>query len=137
MLFWFAIDIVESAELAAIISRGPPVETMVTITDKLREEGLEVAHLISIGGWNEVHPFTDAGAAAAFQAFKHWNEHDMARPELGFYGFDGLVKLVTRLQCGTASSVGRIGDSDFDVNKKRMNYISAALDARGWKAPPL
>jgi len=90
VLFWFAIDIVESAELAAIISRGPPVETMVTITDKLREEGLEVAHLISIGGWNEVHPFTDAGAAAAFQAFKHWNEHDMARPELGFYGFDGF-----------------------------------------------
>ena len=34
-------------------------------------------------------------------------------------------------------SASRIGDSDFDVNKKRMNYISAALDARGWKAPPL
>jgi len=90
VLFWFAIDIVESRGLPAIISRGPPLETMVAITGRLREEGLEVAHLISIGGWNEVHPFTDAGAAAAFQAFQHWNEHDMARPELGFYGFDGI-----------------------------------------------
>ena len=91
VLFWFAIDIVEStAGLPVIVSRGPTPETMVAVTETLRREGLEVTHLISIGGWNEVHPFSGAGAAAAYSAFKDWNEHHMARPELGFYGFDGI-----------------------------------------------
>jgi hypothetical protein len=60
VLFWFSIDLVKDAQTGqpAIVTRGPPPETMVTITEQLRVEGLEVSHLISIGGWNEVHPFT-------------------------------------------------------------------------------
>jgi hypothetical protein len=60
VLFWFSIDLVKDAQTGqpAIVTRGPPPETMVAITEQLRVEGLEVSHLISIGGWNEVHPFT-------------------------------------------------------------------------------
>ena len=37
VLFWFAIDLVEnSAGDPAIVSRGPPAETMVEIVHKLR-----------------------------------------------------------------------------------------------------
>lgn len=37
VLFWFAIDLVEnSAGEPAIVSRGPPPETMVEIVEKLR-----------------------------------------------------------------------------------------------------
>lgn len=32
-------------------------------------------------------------------------------------------------------SSSRVGDSDFDVNAKRINFIAAALRAKGWDAP--
>ena len=32
-------------------------------------------------------------------------------------------------------SSSRVGDSDFDVNKKRLNYIAQGLRAKGWDAP--
>ena len=28
-----------------------------------------------------------------------------------------------------------VSDSDFDVNKKRLNYIAQGLRAKGWDAP--
>ena len=31
-------------------------------------------------------------------------------------------------------SSSRVGDSDFGVNAKRINYIAAALESKGWKA---
>ena len=48
------------------------------------------SHLISIGGWNEVHPYMHAGAEAVYEAWKTWNEQLMARPAEGFFGFDGF-----------------------------------------------
>ena len=32
-------------------------------------------------------------------------------------------------------SSSRVGDSDFGVNGKRLNYIAQALQAKGWEAP--
>jgi uncharacterized protein (DUF1499 family) len=34
-------------------------------------------------------------------------------------------------------SASRIGDSDFGVNAKRINYLAAALRANGWDAPAI
>ena len=34
-------------------------------------------------------------------------------------------------------SSSRVGDSDFGVNAKRLNYIAAALRAKGWDAKPI
>ena len=31
-------------------------------------------------------------------------------------------------------SASRVGDSDFDVNAKRINFIATALKAKGWQA---
>lgn len=41
-------------------------------------------------------------------------------------GEDGAVQV---------RSSSRIGSSDFGVNKKRVNYLAAALRAKGWDAP--
>jgi uncharacterized protein (DUF1499 family) len=32
-------------------------------------------------------------------------------------------------------SSSRVGDSDFSVNAKRLNYIAEKLRAKGWDAP--
>jgi Protein of unknown function (DUF1499) len=34
-------------------------------------------------------------------------------------------------------SQSRVGDSDFGVNGKRVNYLAALLSAKGWNAPAL
>merc|ERR1719238_2019892 len=34
-------------------------------------------------------------------------------------------------------SSSRVGDSDLGVNAKRLNYIAAALRAKGWDAPAI
>jgi len=34
-------------------------------------------------------------------------------------------------------SSSRVGDSDFGVNAKRLNFLSAALRGKGWDAPEI
>lgn len=34
-------------------------------------------------------------------------------------------------------SSSRVGDSDFGVNAKRVNFIAADLSKRGWEAPAI
>uniref|UniRef100_A0A7S3NPV2 DUF1499 domain-containing protein n=1 Tax=Aureoumbra lagunensis TaxID=44058 RepID=A0A7S3NPV2_9STRA len=34
-------------------------------------------------------------------------------------------------------SASRVGDSDFNVNAKRLNYIAASLREQGWSAPEI
>ena len=47
---------------------------------------------------------------------------DDLKLELG----DGVVQV---------KSASRVGDSDFGVNQKRLNYLVAKLREEGWNAP--
>ena len=57
---------------------------------RIRELGLETVHLISIGGWNSPHPDTTNGPDVVYEHWNWWNRNFAARPEKGFYGFDGF-----------------------------------------------
>jgi hypothetical protein len=46
--------------------------------------------MISVGGWNSPHPSTINSAREVYLAWKEWNEKTVARPNDGFYGFDGI-----------------------------------------------
>ena len=55
--------------------------------------------------------------------------------------FNGGRPFIDDLELSIASngvsvfSSSRVGDSDFGVNGKRINYIASALRAKGWTAP--
>ena len=57
--------------------------------------------------------------------------------------FNGGKPFVDDLQLEVSSesvavkSASRVGDSDFGVNAKRLNFISAGLRAKGWSAPAI
>jgi len=49
---------------------------------------------------------------------------------------DDLIFSSDGIEAGVAVySSSRVGDSDFGVNRKRLNYIAAKLRAKGWDAP--
>jgi chitinase len=87
ILLWFSIDIIE-LQGHPMISRGPNMECVATISNKLKELNLPVLHLISIGGWNAVHPTTDFSASEIYSCWNNWN-HDISK-RYCFDGFDGL-----------------------------------------------
>ena len=45
----------------------------------MKNEGLGVSHLVSIGGWNSPHPDTRLTAADWFDVWRNWNNNLVAR----------------------------------------------------------
>lgn len=54
------------------------------------EAKLDTLHLVSVGGWDQAHPDASFPASDVWEAFKSWNDNIMARPEMGFEGYDGI-----------------------------------------------
>jgi chitinase len=46
--------------------------------------------MIAVGGWNSPHPSTSNSAEEVYLNWKKWNTETIVRPDLGFYGFDGI-----------------------------------------------
>ena len=86
VIIWFAINLAEGPA----ITNGPNIDCVSLIAQKLKEKGLDVIHLISIGGWNSPHPSTENSAEKVFDNWHIWNTKDVARPERGWFGFDGF-----------------------------------------------
>ena len=86
VIIWFAINLAEGPT----ITNGPNIDCVSLIAQKLKEKGLDVIHLISIGGWNSPHPSTENSAEKVFDNWHIWNTKDVARPERGWFGFDGF-----------------------------------------------
>ena len=45
---------------------------------------------MSVGGWDQDHPDDSCPASEVWKAFKAWNRGVVARPDLGFHGYDGI-----------------------------------------------
>ena len=87
VVMWFAINLDEGLS----ITNGPDMDCVADIVNRLNVMGYkDVVHLISIGGWNAPHPSTSSSALETFQNWNKWNTEIIARPEKGFYGFDGF-----------------------------------------------
>lgn len=90
VIIWFSINLAVSDTGETIITNGPDMDCVGEKVKQIRELGLETIHLISIGGWNSPHPDTTHSAETWFNYWNHWNRNIAARPDQGFYGFDGF-----------------------------------------------
>eukprot|EP01043_Picozoa_sp_COSAG02_P084869 COSAG02_NODE_22625_length_746_cov_0.945904_1_plen_166_part_01 len=94
VLIWFSINLAKDDVGAAVIT-GPATgqeftQCVAAIVAQIEAEGLSLVHLVSIGGWNSPHPAAGISGAEFWAAWKHWNEHEVARPEVGWLGFSGF-----------------------------------------------
>lgn len=92
VVIWFSVNLVRDAEtgLPKVEWRSAPSPDCVAdVVQRIREIDPSVVHLMSIGGWNSPHPDTTNSVDAVFAELDRWNRVDMARPEMGFFGFDG------------------------------------------------
>lgn len=90
VLIWFAIDMGQNSSGMPAITGGPDWDCVANITKTLRDLKLETTHLISVGGWDRPHPDTNFSATQWWAEWKRWNSEVVARPALGFAGFDGF-----------------------------------------------
>ena len=136
VVIWFSINISEGPT----ITNGPDWDCVARTAKTLRDKGYEVTHLISIGGWNAPHPSVKHTPQETFQHFDEWNKRIIARPELGWFGFDGIdwdiegqdeighefntMKKVTLDLMGT-----------FSILAKQAGYIVAIAPAESYLDP--
>eukprot|EP01036_Dinobryon_divergens_P031669 gene31669-41112_t len=90
VIIWFSINLLTSPTGKPMITNGPDMDCVADKVKRIRELGLETVHLISIGGWNSPHPDTTNGPEVVYEHWNWWNRNFAARPEKGFYGFDGF-----------------------------------------------
>lgn len=90
---------------------------------------------VDLGGWSVSK---DEMSSKGFMAFEF-------KSGIGNFAkfFNGGKPFVDDLEVSVedsfvaVKSASRLGDSDFGVNAKRLNFLSAALRAKGWDAPAI
>ncbi len=72
------------------MDRAPNLDCVAQTAQSLANEGLEVTHMVSLGGWAGPHPLPTNDPTEMYQVWKNWNENVVARPgfEQGFAGID-------------------------------------------------
>ena len=92
VIVWFATNLVKNTTTGkAGITYGLNSTCVAFVAKTLRDEGLETAHLISIGGWDAPHPDTFISGSEWFEQWERWNTGEIvSRPKLGWFGFDGF-----------------------------------------------
>ena len=86
VVIWFSLELENRGE-PLITSAVSPV-CVQTAVQRLKEAGLNAAHLISVGGWGVPHPDTAFSGAEWYKQFTRWNN---AASGPGFEnGFDGI-----------------------------------------------
>jgi hypothetical protein len=93
VLIWFSINLSSAYDEVAgrkypAISGGPDMSCVGNIVTKINALGLDVVHLISIGGWNSPHPDTSFSPEEMYDAFNIWNRKNITFGD--FNGFDGI-----------------------------------------------
>ena len=86
VVIWFSLELENRGE-PLITSAVSPV-CVQTAVQRLKDAGLNAAHLISVGGWGVPHPDTAFSGADWYKQFNRWNN---AASGPGFEnGFDGI-----------------------------------------------
>ena len=85
------------------------------------------------GGWTIVSDDLESSGTAAVEYksgignfAKYFNGGKPFVDDLKLEIADGVVQV---------RSSSRVGDSDFKVNQKRLQYLGSALQAKGWTVP--
>lgn len=92
VVIWFAINLSTDSSGDPVISNGPDWNCVAQKVATIRElPGCEdTVHLISVGGWNAPHPDLSKPVQEVYNHWDWWNRKIIARPDIGFFGFDGL-----------------------------------------------
>lgn len=90
-IIWFSIDLLHNYTTGKpYINRGPDPDCVARTARTLKDLELETVHLISIGGWNSLHPDTANTAEQIFTEWKRWNSEVVAKSQLEFSGYQGI-----------------------------------------------
>ena len=73
-----------------MILGGPDPDCVAGVARNLTLAELDTVHLVSVGGWDQQHPDTSRPPVEVWETLKSWNEKVIARPHLGFSGYDGF-----------------------------------------------
>lgn len=91
VVIWFSINLSVSSETGnPAVTNGPDMDCVAEMVRRISDLNLYTVHLISIGGWNSPHPDTTNSVEKTYEFWNYWNRQIAARPEKGFYGFDGF-----------------------------------------------
>lgn len=136
VVIWFAINLSDGPA----VTNGPDMECVARMMKAISDNGFEVVHLISIGGWNSPHPCTMHSAEETFAYFDHWNKKIAARPELGFHGFHGIDwdiegndDVDSRFNHFSSDVLNLMGR--FSQLAKQMGYLVAMAPAESYLDP--
>lgn len=90
-IIWFSIDLLHNYTTGTpYINRGPDPLCVAQTAKTLKDLHLQTIHLISIGGWNSLHPDATNSAEQILNEWKRWNSEVMAKVDLEFSGYDGI-----------------------------------------------
>lgn len=90
VVIWSFIEIQPDAmgKPSIVMDRAPDLDCVAKTAQSLASAGLEVTHMVSLGGWAGPHPLPTSDPAGMYAVWKDWNEKTVARP--GFTsGFAG------------------------------------------------
>jgi hypothetical protein len=131
VLIWFSINLARDDEgNMAITGPATGAEYFDCVAGRVAEMealGLDVLHLVSIGGWNSPHPATDFSGAQWWEFWKGWNAQQVARPEQGWAGFAGFDWDVEGND-DPANPGNNFAVATLDL----MGDMSAAAHSEGW-----
>jgi hypothetical protein len=138
VIFWFAINLVKSPHTGLpMVETGLDFNCVANKTKAIKAINPDVVHMISVGGWNSPHPDTSNSVKDIYLNWKHWNEKIVARPELGFYGFDGIDwdiegndNVTSEYNYFTKDCLDLIGE--FSLLARRDNYFVSIAPAQSY-----
>mmetsp|Transcript_63148 Transcript_63148/g.150559 ORF Transcript_63148/g.150559 Transcript_63148/m.150559 type:complete len:206 (+) Transcript_63148:109-726(+) len=114
------------------VSKGEAVKQLKSVIEAYPQEGQDS---VDMGGWSyAVDTLADQGYARL--EFKS-GIGNFAKFFNGGKPFVDDFEVSVGDSSISVKSASRLGDSDFNVNAKRCNYIAAALRAKGWDAPAI
>jgi len=91
VVIWFSINLISDAKGNPLIDDSKiNSQCIAEVALALKMQNLPTTHLISIGGWNAPHIDTKFSAKQWWSLLESWNKNVIAKPMLGFHGFDGL-----------------------------------------------
>ncbi|KNC76806.1 hypothetical protein SARC_10713 [Sphaeroforma arctica JP610] len=91
VVVWFSINLAVCEGEQTITGAVPDLDCVARTVATLRARGYDdVVHMISVGGWNSPLPDTTYSGQSWFKYFHKWNNEVVARPQMGWHGFDGI-----------------------------------------------
>eukprot|EP00729_Bicosta_minor_P020728 gene20728-28955_t len=82
LVIWFSINLQGISGRATITGPATGEEYLDCVASKvarLKQLGLSVRHMVSIGGWNSPHPDKGFTARTWWREWKRWNAEEVAR----------------------------------------------------------